>query len=180
MMGTLRFVLLFSAASLMLACGGVRRTGSPGDAGLITVFQKEDGQVMYFAGPMRLQEEGEKGSIEFDFTVHSNNHQGDSVVMNFTYAHPDLNDFKPGAFSVSAENKQLLKYTGEYELFFKERSKNYLYRYSFTLPFEDWQRWMQDDKPTVALGSRQFRSSRKFRKDQSQIRDLILFPLSQP
>lgn len=173
-------VVLCFASLVFCSCGGIQRTGSPGEAGLITIFQKENGQVMYFAGPTTLEQDKGKGTLSIDFTVHSTNNHGDSVVTNFTLAHPELDTFQPKAFVVFTGDEAIVNYNGDFELFFKERRKQYRYRYSFTLAFEEWRAWMQSDESVVVLSDQQFTGARRFKKDKSQIQDQILFPLSHP
>lgn len=173
-------VLLSFLLSLLLWSSCAPRSGASGGGAvsLVKTFKRTDGSTMYFAGPMHYRSDS-KGQLAIDFTLNKFPNQPGSVICNFTYRSKSDADFKPQTFllagdGISAEASQT------FELFFAEKSgKVYTYRYSTTYPEAAWLKWLNTDRHSIIVNATEFEGGKKHRKHLREVRDRIVFPLSQ-
>ena len=162
----------------LAGCGsGVNTTSGGGTPSLVKVFRKQDGSSMYFAGPMHYT--GKDGDLAMDFTINPSKEEPTVVVCNFTYTSTQNNSFKPDRLVLKSKGIESAPATS-FELFFAEKKKKvYTYRYSCALEVPDWTVWMNADNHEIDLNGMLFEGGKKHKRHLAEVRDYILFPLSQ-
>lgn len=166
-------LLVLTLAACNRAGYAVSGSGSPS---VVKVFRKADGETMFFAGPMNYK--SGKASLAVDFTLNQIDGKVDSVVCNFTYSSPNDDDFKPKRLELDNGQKPAVAST-DFELFYAEkRKKRYTYRYSCRLSASEWIQWMNADGHSIVLNELSFTGGAKHKRHVTEVRNIILFPLS--
>ena len=174
----MRLILVAACAIVLIGCGQTRTTASGGGApSFVKAFRKADGSTMYFAGPMHYA--GKNGAVLVDFTINQTAENSDYVVCNFTFTSTQNSTFKPTALVLKSGSVESFPAT-EFELFFAEKKKNtYTYRYSCLVQKAAWVIWMGTDNHALVINGMQFEGGKKHKRHVGEVRDYILFPLSQ-
>lgn len=174
----MRLILVAAFALALTACSQTRTTASGGGApSFVKVYRKTDGSTMYFAGPMHYA--GKNGNLMVDFTVNQSGENNDYVVCNFTFTSSQNSSFKPTGLQMKDGSVESDPVT-EFELFFAEKKKKtYMYRYSCVVQKSVWIAWMGADNHALVINGMEFDGGKKHKRRVGEVRDYILFPLSQ-
>lgn len=166
------------AALLFTGCSPRTAAGGGGAVSLVKVFMRSDGSTMYFAGPMYYRSDN-KGQLAIDFTLNKFPDQEGSVICNFTYRSKTDASFKPKTFLLAGDGISA-QASENFELFFAEKSGEvYTYRYSTNYPERAWLKWLATDRHSIVVNATEFEGGKKHRKHLREVRDRIVFPLSQ-
>ncbi len=114
-----------------------------------------------------------------DFTINASGSAPNTVVCNFTFTSDRNDNFKPSSFILKSADVQSAA-ASEFELFFAEKNKKvYTYRYSCSLVLSDWLTWMRADGHEIKLNEMLFAGGKKHKRHLQEVRDYVVFPLSQ-
>lgn len=176
----MRTVTIISLMLLMSLAGCSPRTsaGGSGSVSLVKIFMRSDGSTMYFAGPMYYAS-ADKGTLAIDFTLNKFPDQEGEVICNFTYRSKSDATFKPKTFLLAGDGISS-EASENFDLFFAEKAgKVFTYRYSTTYAETKWLEWLATDRHSIIINAKEFQGAKKHRKHLREVRDRIVFPLSQ-
>ena len=176
----MRYLALLLVSLLLASCVGLKRGSGAGSPSLVKTFMREDGNTMYFAGPVYFDQVNGKGMLTIDYTyIHAKDESGweELVTTNFTFEHPEQDSFNPTKMIWQSAEGEKVESIGFDEFFKEKKQKVYRYRYSTSLKKADWVRFMESESSMIVLEGMQFEPGKKYKNHRQQILDEVVFAI---
>lgn len=172
-----RFYIFLSFIILSACCGTYSprmKAGFIPRVNLVEIVYKGLDDKIFFAGPVKFEQENGKDIIAIDFTSEFIDKTSDSVTFRFTV----INKIKYMAFSkIYIVDTDTLYTTKKFSLMFDEPQKKYFHhRYSFTTSYPVFQKMLDIRAPRLVLDSKYvFKATKHWHKDARIISSKISF-----